>query len=329
MKVDVVIDGAFGDCGKAKVTNSLLMKNKYTHCLRFSGGANAGHTLYIDGKKFVTHIIPIGALHGVTSIVGPGCVLNERTFFEELNEIAKEIPDVVNHVKISYNTHIVTEEHLDEELKESKIGTTRRGIGPAFRDKYSRVGVRAEDISSLREFIIDPYEVLHSSPDNYILGEGAQGLGLDIDFGDYPYVTSSNCGVGAVVNSGIPHTAINDVWMTEKAYETYVGTKEFEDYSDPMLEKIGDLGHEYGATTGRRRQVNYLDINRLKRSVMVADPTHIVFNKIDILREAKSFRVKQGGVVIDLVNEDSFRLHVEHAVGLHRNVIFSDNPYDI
>ena len=130
-------------------------------------------------------------------------------------------------VKIAKNAHIITEAHMEEEAREQEIGTTRRGNGPAYRDKYARRGIRAEMVPALKDYVVDLYEELHDYPAPLILCEGAQGFGLDIDWGDYPYVTSSHCTTAGALLNGIPATAVRRVWGVAKAYETYVGSKRF------------------------------------------------------------------------------------------------------
>ena len=328
MRADIVFGLENSDEGKGKVTNELIKSGSYTHCLRYAGGANAGHTIYLNGEKVVTHSVPSGALHKVRSIIGPGCVLNERMFFEELATLEKSVPGISKFVKIANGVHITTESHLLEEHGESKIGTTKKGIGPTYRDKYARTGIRAESIPSLKEFLINIYEELHLNENIEVLCEGAQALGLDIDFGDYPYVTSSHCGVGGVLNNGIPHTAIRNVFGVCKCYDTYVGAKLFEDYKDPALGRIGDVGQEYGATTGRRRQVNYLNLDTLRKHVAIAAPNRIYFNKLDVLETVDVWKVIENQTILDLKNKVTFMEHIKNFF-LEVEVVFSGSPYEI
>jgi len=183
-QVDVVIGLQYGDEGKGKITNQLAATGNYHAVVRFNGGGNAGHTIYKDGKKIVTHLVPCGILHGILSIIGPGCVLNIPKFFEELDYLKSNGFDT-SLVKIAKNCHIVTQEHIDEDSLDTKIGTTKTGNGPAYRDKYARIGKRAEDFPELEPYIINLTNYIYSSP-KFILAEGAQGFYLDIDHGDYP-----------------------------------------------------------------------------------------------------------------------------------------------
>ena len=146
MIADVVIGLSYGDEGKGKVTHHLLKSGEYTHCLRFNGGCNAGHTIYHKGKKFVTHHIPAGVFFGVKSIIGPGCVVNLEQFHSEVEELEANGIQARDLVFIDVGAHIITSDHLEEDGGETAIGTTKRGNGPAYRDKYGRSGIRAGDI---------------------------------------------------------------------------------------------------------------------------------------------------------------------------------------
>ena len=315
IKADIVVGLQYGDCGKGKVTNHLLLMGDYTHCLRYSGAHNCGHTIYLDGQKFVTHILPAGCFHGVTSIIGSGCCLNVNKFFDELNKavIAFPMRNVENFIKIAYNTHIITEEHLKEDGEDTVIGTTRTGSGPAFRDKHARTGKRAEDIPALKSFLCDPYKEFHSDKDVNILCEGAQGFGLDIDHGDYPMVTSSNCIAPAALMNGIPWHAINKVYGVAKAYNTYVGAKKFQPHGK-IYDVIGDLGNEFGATTGRRRQVDWMDLPQLVKAVRINGVTDLIVNKMDILNKVGEWKLKMGGYLFSCNSEESFKKNIIDAM---------------
>ena len=183
MLADVVVDLQYGDCGKGKVTHHLCKTEDYTHVIRYNGGCNAGHTIYHNGKRFVTHHIPAGVFFGIKSIIGPGCVVNPKQFLKELQELKEGGIESARagYIYIAKNTHIITNNHKKEDKKDTTIGTTKSGNGPAYRDKYDRKGVRAKDIPELRPYLIDIYEELHTTKDVKILFEGAQGFGLDID----------------------------------------------------------------------------------------------------------------------------------------------------
>jgi len=288
---DVIVDLAYGDSGKGKVTHELCKLEYYTHVIRYNGGNNAGHTIYHEGKKFVTHSIPSGVFFGIKSIIGPGCVVNVEHFFKELKELEDGGIKTAGLVFIADNAHIITDEHIAEDRQDNTIGTTKRGVGQAYRDKHWRKGLRASDVPELKPYLINMYEELHSPNTSCsILFEGAQGFGLDIDWGDYPYVTSSGCTVAAAIANGVPHNRIRNVWGVAKAYETYVGAKKFQP-EDPIFDKIRETGEEYGATTGRPRQCNWLNINGLIKAIEINGVDKLVFNKADILRDLNIWKV--------------------------------------
>jgi adenylosuccinate synthase len=296
MIADVVVDLQYGDCGKGKIAHALCKKNNYTHVIRYNGGCNAGHTIYHEGKKFVTHHIPCGVFFGTRSIIGPGCVIHVESFLEEIEELEKVGIPARKLVKIASNAHLITDFHRKEDSEDEKIGTTRKGNGPAYRDKYNRKGIRAECDPRLQSYIIDMYHELYENEDCNelkILFEGAQGFGLDVDWGDYPYVTSSHCTVGSALLNGVPPKCIREIWGVAKIYETYVGAKDFQG-PDEIFNEIRELGEEYGSTTGRPRQINWLDFDTLKMAARINGVTNIVFNKMDILEKANSWCLYEG-----------------------------------
>ena len=292
---DIIVGLQYGDEGKGKVAHSLLGTGKYTHCVRYNGGCNAGHTIYHKGKKFVTHHLPAGIFYGIKSIIGPGCVLNPTKFFEELKNFEKTFGQPIDHlVKVASNVHVITAEHLEEDGKDETIGTTKSGNGPAYRDKYSRAGTRAADVAELSDYVVDFYKEIYENKEEVnILFEGAQGFGLDIDWGDYPYVTSSHCtSVGAVLN-GVPLKSVRDVWGIAKAYETYVGKKNYQP-ADKVFDIIQEVGQEFGATTGRVRQCNWMDMMLLTKSININGANKIVINKMDVLDEIEEWGARIG-----------------------------------
>jgi adenylosuccinate synthase len=323
---DVIVDLAHGDCGKGKISHHLCKTGQYTHCLRFNGSGNAGHTIYHKGKKIVTHSIPTGIVDGIKSIIGPGCVLNVDQFFNELKELNDAGVKTDGLVFIAKNVHIVTEDHLNEDRQDAKIGTTKRGNGPAYRDKYARKGIRAENIPDLQPYLIDLYEELHSENTHCrILFEGAQGFGLDVDWGDYPYITSSTCTVGGAVANGVPANKIRHVWGVTKVYETYVGAKKFEP-DDPIFGKIRELGGEYGATTGRPRQCNWLNTALLRKAARINGVSKVVFNKADILRMVDAWKAYDlNGNLITFQDEELMKSWMQELLP-NVEIYWSDSP---
>ena len=331
IEMDVIVDLQYGDCGKGKVAHFLCQTQKYTHVLRYNGGCNAGHTIFHKGKKFITHHIPAGVFFGVRSIIGSGCVLDPDQFFREIKMLQEGGVSTKGKIFIANNTHVITAAHKAEDKKSGgKIGTTGRGNGPAYRDKYGRTGLRAENVKSLRPYLVNLYKEwftptrLERSQRIKILAEGAQGFGLDIDWGDYPFVTSSHCTTAGALLNGLPPTAIRSVWGVAKIYETYVGSKEFQP-KGAVFDRIGDVGEEFGATTGRRRQCNWMNMQTLERAIRINGVTHIVFNKVDVLRAVGTWAVIDKNKIMKFGTEkamNDFIVKRLRSLGISRNRIY-------
>ena len=268
LRVDVIIGMQHGDEGKGKVTHHLLGKGPYTHCVRYNGGCNAGHTIYHKGEKFVTHHIPAGVFFGVKSIIGPGCVVDIHKFFDEIKMLREGGVDIVDKIFIAKNAHIIQYEHQQiDSLDTGALGTTQTGNGPCYSDKYARKGRRAENFPILTDYLIDMYEEFYiRHTDARVLCEGAQGVELDIDWGDYPYVTSSHCTSAGACLNGFPPQSIRSVVGVAKAYETYVGSKEFQP-EEQVFNALQVAGDEFGATTGRKRQCNWMSLPNLEKAI--------------------------------------------------------------
>jgi len=313
MIADVVVDLQYGDCGKGKIAHALCREKNYTHVIRYNGGCNAGHTIYHEGVKFVTHHIPCGVFFGIKSIIGPGCVVHVDTFLQEIEELEKSGIPAGDLVQVATNAHVITDFHRAEDGKDQAIGTTKRGNGPAYRDKYGRRGVRAIEDPRLSKYLVNMYEELYEN-DEFdeieILFEGAQGFGLDVDWGDYPFVPSSHCTVGSAILNGVPPRSIRDIWGVAKIYETYVGAKSFEGPED-IFEEIRELGQEYGATTGRPRQVNWMDFDMLKMASRINGINKLVINKMDILDEIEVWRAYSGPHMLEFSSRDDMEFWIQ------------------
>lgn len=346
MSVRIVVGTQWGDEGKGKVVDILSEGSDIV--VRYQGGANAGHTVVIDNHKFILHLIPTGILHpDKICVIGNGVVLDLNQFFFELDELEKKGINTVGRLLVSDSAHLVMPYHkliekLNEEKKgEEKIGTTKKGIGPAYLDKIGRVGIRvadlfdeevfkkklklnfelkkffwenfsweelkdleknSEDILKFREklkpLVVDSSVYLNDAitKGKNILLESAQGTLLDIDFGTYPYATSSHTTAGgACIGSGIGPTFIDEVIGVAKAYTTRVGNGPF---PTELREGVGDMlrkkGEEFGATTGRPRRCGWLDLVILKHSVRVNGIKKLAITKLDVLDELGSILVCVG-----------------------------------
>ncbi len=332
MKADIVVGLQYGDEGKGKVAHQLARNNEYTHVLRYNGGCNAGHTIYHEGEKFVTHHIPCGVFYGIKSIIGPTCVIDVNKFLQEIDDLESRGIKARELVKIASNAHIITDFHKVQDSKDEKIGTTKTGNGPAYRDKHDRKGVRAIEAPELENYLIDIYSEFHENPDceePYILCEGAQGFGLDIDWGDYPYVTSSSCTTSAVIQCGIPHSAINDVWGIAKIYETYVGNKKFESLDQDVADDIRHVGNEYGSTTGRARQVSWISMDLLRLAVRVNGVNKMIINKVDVLETLQTWKAFSGIHLFEFESGAHLEDWIQEEITECELIVFSGNPQEI
>ena len=343
-KVDVVLGLQWGDEGKGKVVD--VLTPNYEVIARFQGGPNAGHSLHFGGEKFVLHTVPSGIFRdGSQNIIGNGVVIDPVILAEEIAQIEATGINVVSRMKISKRAHLILPTHraLDaasEAAKgKTKIGSTLKGIGPAYMDKTGRNGLRVGDIllpdfmeryqalkekhlfqlrqydyqvdttayekewfagiESLKRFEFVDSEILvndYLKNDVAILAEGAQGSLLDIEFGTYPYVTSSNtlC-AGVCTGLGVAPTRIGEVYGIFKAYCTRVGSGPFPtELFDATGETLRQVGNEFGATTGRPRRCGWLDLVALKYTVMMNGVTELIMMKSDVLNEFPTIKVAVG-----------------------------------
>jgi adenylosuccinate synthase len=332
--VDICCGLAWGDEAKGKIVYQLSKNKNYDFVCRWAGGNNAGHTIYVDGKKYKTHLIPSGIFFGIKSIIGPDCVVNINAFFEEI-EYLKENGFDTSLIQISPRAHIITASHIKEDKERNKgsktLGTTARGIGPCYRDKYARTGKRVMDFEdNFKGYIWDG--VLYGN----ILCEGAQGIWLDINYGNYPYVTSSNPLPYGACSLGFPPQNIRSIYGAAKIYDTRVG--EDPDFPEELLNdkelvEIGKVGEEFGVSTGRQRTVNWLNIDKLISSINLSGCTNIIISKVDILDKLRLFKFyyKENLVICKTLIEMESKIKkiLETSCGLLREIKFSDNPQTI
>ena len=335
MKNNIFLIGThWGDEGKGKVVD--VLSENASACVRFQGGHNAGHTLVINDKKFVLHLIPSGILRdNVKSIIGNGVVVSIDALITEIDELTLNKISLHDKLFISQNCHLILPTHIaldkarEISLGKKSIGTTGRGIGPCYEDKVSRKGIRfldlqnddifqkkltqlmefhnfilkeyykeePIDISFVRDDILSKYKKISSfiiDTDEYInqlcksggvVFEGAQGTMLDVDHGTYPYVTSSNTTLSGVISgTGINMGLIKYGLGITKAYSTRVGHGPFpSELNNEQGEKIGKIGGEVGATTGRARRCGWLDLKVLKKAIQINNLSGIALTKIDVL----------------------------------------------
>lgn len=244
--------------------------------------------MWVDNKKYKTHLIPSGVFYGVESVIGPACILHPESFLSEIEYLDKNGFDT-GLVKVSPRCHIVLDEHIEYDKRNlaSKLGTTSKGIAPCYASKAARTGVLAKDV-------LDPSWIWNEKLSGSVLCEGAQGVWLDIDYGLYPYVTSSTTLPYGACSIGFPPQKINDIWGAAKIYDTRSGEDpRFPDslLDDVELAAIAKLGEEYGVTTGRPRKVNWLNLDSLIRAINLTGTTNLVISKCDILQEFGVFKL--------------------------------------
>ncbi len=356
MKVDVLLGLQWGDEGKGKIVDFLAPG--YDVVARFQGGPNAGHTLEFDGIKHVLHQIPSGIFReDIKNIIGNGMVLDVVVFMKEIESLYKYNLEPRKNLFISKKAQLILPTHrlldaaYEQDKGEKKIGSTLKGIGPAYQDKIARLGLRVGDIlkddfearyrsltrkhedilNSLKfEYDLEPLnkefmkavdfirsfnlvngeyfisELLNSG--KKILAEGAQGSLLDIDFGSYPFVTSSNTtAAGAATGLGIAPSRIGEVFGIFKAYCTRVGSGPFPtELLNDTGEAIRTEGREFGATTGRPRRCGWLDLPALKYAIMINGVSKLFMMKADVLSKldkvyvCEQYKTEEGDQTVEL-----------------------------
>ena len=348
-KIDLLLGLQWGDEGKGKVVDALTPH--YDIVARFQGGPNAGHTIEFDGKKFVLHTIPSGIFNEkCINVIGNGVIIDAKIFKDEIDNLATSGVDIKDRLLISNKAHLIIPTHRaldaanEKALKNNKIGSTLKGIGPTYTDKTARRGLRIGDIAAedfkaryerlknihlaqiknldfdMNELLLDkmPFDqyeeewfkaieflkqfqfieseyFINKSLDEgkRVLAEGAQGTLLDVDFGSYPFVTSSSViAAGACSGLGVAPSKIGKVFGIFKAYCTRVGTGPFPtELFDETGEKLRKNGHEFGSTTGRPRRTGWLDLPALKYSVMLNGVTNLMMMKSDVMDDFEEIKV--------------------------------------
>ena len=314
MASSVLVGLQHGDEGKGKVAHWMLKNGDYTLCIRFNGGPNAGHKVYLTPETpIVLHQVPTGILiPNIQCIIGPECVVDPIKLSNEIQYLSNAgIPNVKERLYISTQTHVITPENIAEDIQSNKVGTTASGIGPTYAKKAYRTGVCYKNYDSPNKIQqCDMYEILRQNQGE-ILWEGAQGFELDTDWGDYPYVTSSHCITGGAVNSGAQVREIQRIVGAAKVYDTYLGTKQLQTDGDQVLTLIQEAGKEWGNTTGRKRQVQYLNLDKLEKASWINGCTELVMSKCDILEQVNIFRLIHHQQLHEFSTLNEFKQYIE------------------
>ena len=375
MENTVVIGAQWGDEGKAKITD--ILSEQADLIVRFQGGCNAGHTVVHNGQTYKFHLVPSGILYkNKTCFIGNGCVIHPETLEKEINELKSQGVDLSN-LKISPLATITMPYHIqmdglsENSLKKSKIGTTKKGIGPTYSDKIARTALKVQDLFNeetlseridvilpqknailekvygekiyskeeileycekykeiLGEYVcFDWQNLVREFRNKKILFEGAQGVMLDIDWGTYPYVTSSNAVSGyAACGSGFSVSQIKKVIGVYKAYVTRVGEGPFvTELFDKDGESIQQIGQEFGTTTGRKRRTGWFDAVNARYTALVGGVTNVALTKIDVFDDFDEIKIatsykdsRNGQVYTDYPTNTLIHKYLEPVYEVHK-----------
>ena len=341
MNIDILLGLQWGDEGKGKIVDAL--SPVYDIIARFQGGPNAGHSLKFNNVKHVLHLIPSGIFHPEKlNIIGNGVVIDPSVFKKEIEELGPPVSELTERLIISTRANLILPSHrildaaYEHQKGNTKIGSTLKGIGPAYTDKAGRNGLRVGDIlrkefrelyndhlnnhltilksydfkfdlkeyekgwfegiETLKKFRMVNTEYLVNElvgKGKRVLAEGAQGTMLDVDFGSYPFVTSSNTiSAGACTGLGISPKRIGDIFGIFKAYCTRVGSGPFPtELNDETGNNLRNIGREFGSTTGRPRRCGWLDLPALKYSIMINGVTELFITKADVMSGFKTIKI--------------------------------------
>jgi len=338
----IIVGTQWGDEGKGKIID--ILSGEVDYIVRYQGGSNAGHTVVVDGKEYIFHLIPSGILYkSKVCCIGNGVVIDPAVLIKEIRDLSSRGINIGSRLKISSLAHVILPYHkILDQLRESKrthkIGTTKRGIGPCYADKVNRLGIRMLDLlnpkifkDKLEENLLEKNEIFKkvyshrgfNLKKNYqeylnygktlskyicnttvllnkairdkkdILFEGAQGTFLDIDFGTYPFVTSSSATAGgACIGTGVSPIKIDKIIGVAKAYATRVGEGPFPTEFPPVFEKfMRDKGNEFGATTGRPRRCGWFDAVMVKEAILINGISELAIMKLDVLDGLEALKI--------------------------------------
>jgi len=320
-----ILGSFFGDEAKARCAHHLSPDHRYV--IRFNGSNNAGHTVFVDGTKCVFNQVPsvdFRAPH-THGILGAGMVINLEALRDELINLEKIYPHMSKRIIIDPDAFIVLPKHIEEDkIKNTHIGSTNKGVGPAYMDKVSRNGTKVKDLlesnseitKALKNmgvkfnYALAMYDELLSSK---VLFEGAQGILLDLNAGTYPYVSCGDSTLAGIYSSGFGFIAPNKIYGVAKAYSTKVGNGPFPtEYFDEEAEKLRQLGNEYGAVSGRPRRVGALDLPALRYASKRGGINNLIITKLDVLNGFKTIKICHKYVSDPVCGRDLFTAKPEY-----------------
>lgn len=301
---NIAVFGAFyGDEAKARFCH--WSAKDFDYFIRFSGSSNCGHTIYDNNVKIVRHLIPSADFNFNKAFLGSGMVINPDELLKEVEDTIKLFPDAATKIIVDPDAFVVFPKHIEEDmLKNKHIGSTNKGVSPAYRDKINRCGTKIRDIlnnSSIKK-LIDlgvqfkySLEMKEEFQNSKLLFEGGQSILLDYNFSAYPFCTSGECSLGGIYNAGFAFAPPEIVYGIFKAYSTKVGEGPFPtEYFDDAANKIRKIGNEIGATTKRPRRIGALDLPALKYSVIKGGINSLVMTKLDVLNGESTIKICTG-----------------------------------
>lgn len=334
--VDICCGLAWGDEAKGKIVSQLIKDNKYDWVCRWNGGNNAGHTIYINNVKYSTHIIPAGIFYNIPCYIGPDCYIDISALIIEMDYL-KSYGFDISKIYISGSAHVITDEHvdLDKSTYVNTQGSTGTGIAPCAKTKFARKGMLIKDLHNL------PFNVWNETiPPLYgdVLCEGAQGFWLDINHGNYPFVTSSNTLPYSACSIGFPHNVIRNIYGAAKVYDTRVGVDPFfyNDLSHQFksdFKAISLLAEEYGTTTKRLRDVNWLNLDKLIDAINISGTNMLILSKIDILEKYNKFMYTFNNKIFQSKDKEHFIYEI-NVIILDKckyitHIFYSANPFNV
>ena len=340
---DICCGLSWGDEGKGKIVTELLKNYNYDWVCRFGGGSNAGHTIYLNEKKYKTNLVPSGIFYDKKCYIGPQCFVNLEDLDSEMEYLSNNGFDISN-IKVSLDVHIITNNNKEEDNKKytKTQGSTGKGIAPCSRDKFARTGIKLKDILNVKtyfeklKYFCRDNNLMNEELCGDILCEGAQGFWLDIDYGNYPFVTSSIALPYSACSLGFPPQLIRNIYGGAKIYDTRVGIDpDFDDklLNDKVLNKIAIVGNEFGTTTGRQRKVNWLNLDKLITATNISGTTHLIISKVDILEQIKVFKLIFNEKIIEFTDIKSMKLFITNEImkknNILKKIIYSDSPNNI
>ncbi len=315
MLVDIVVGCSYGGEGKGKVIYDLLKNEEYNLCIKFNGSSDIKHTIYYNNTKIYLYQLPIGILTNNINLISSDCLININKLKEEIEYIKSLGIDIKDRLMISKACHIIQEDNINTAFANKMLRINKRVED--YSDVITEMGIK---IVNMRNFWIE---------NNFerVLIQGSHSFELDINWTDnYPNCTSSTCTLAGAINTGIPLYTINNIYGISKCYDTYDGNITFQS-EDPNLDKIAEYEKEFESINGRKRQCNYLNLNKLNDALRINECSLCIMNKIDILENLKIFKLYYNNELLTFNTIDEMKEFIDKNTKVY--IIYSSNPYII